>query len=511
MANISTISYNGKVIAETEEPGNVVVTYDGRTIAEIVAGETKNILCSGKVMKTNLYIGGKTLLCEMAQMITDIVVAVKSAFPAEPTAYMLMAGYSDERTWVAPEDGWFQFELVGASGNGGASVISYIDLPDGTSRWVAVYTGGGGGGGGFAASRVKMKKGDTAIFAARSVGNTSTVSFNSSIESYSVMQVTSAANGTKATESAVGVGGAGGVASGGNYINNNGGSGENGVKNTSQSADADGGAGGTCYHNLNKGGNGGGYKSGLRTSEELGENAIIKVYRGNTNKTNEEIISADPVLANNSWTTIGKISKLGLAREFWKLGDEKSLVVNGTTYSARIIGFDHDNVADSASYGRTEAGITFELTALCELAKYNNSATTAGGWGSSALRNTTMAGYYNNLETELKAVIVPVTKEYIGTYNSATLSYIIDNLFALSEMEYFGKAKYGITTEGTQYEYWYMNNSLRKTYNGTQTTYWTRTPAKSSNGNEVCVRNTGASTYGGVTATNFGFTFAFCV
>lgn len=295
MANISTISYNGKVIAETEEPGNVVVTYDGRTIAEIVAGESKNILCNGKVMKTNLYVGGKTLLCGMAQMISDIVIAVKSAFPEAPTAYSLISTYTSNGTFTAPEDGYFQIEVFGASGNSGTT--AYKIKPGGSN--CNVGGGGGGGGGGYSVSRVKLKQGDTLTIVCGAVGSTSSAIINSSVESYSEIQVTSGANGTNgaATSSSitVGIGGAGGVASGGNYSNINGNAGNNGGNPTISygQAAAGSGAGGLAINGGNAGGTSASVELKLNmtkleyyvvvSGETSGSAGFIKIYRGNTN------------------------------------------------------------------------------------------------------------------------------------------------------------------------------------------------------------------------------------
>lgn len=81
MANKSTVTYNGSVISEAEEEGNVKVVYDGKTLAEISAGGNKTVLCAGKIMQKNLLIGGKTILCAMKKMATNIVVDVESIVP----------------------------------------------------------------------------------------------------------------------------------------------------------------------------------------------------------------------------------------------------------------------------------------------------------------------------------------------------------------------------------------------------------------------------------------------
>ena len=213
-----------------------------------------------------------------------MLLATLGGFPSqEPTAYELIGTYTTSQTWMAPESGYFQIEVFGASGNGGAAII-YNSMP---------YGGGGGGGGGYACSRVKLRKGDILVFSPATVGATSSVTFNSSIETYDDLQVTSGANGKNATGSATIYGGAGGVANGGNYANNNGGAGANGrsYKKVTDGWTGYGGTGGTSgYTGGNDGGKG---ANGYRDYSEYdhswvgspgyGKAGFIKIYRGNTN------------------------------------------------------------------------------------------------------------------------------------------------------------------------------------------------------------------------------------
>lgn len=283
MANISTITYNGKVIAETEEAGNVVVTYGGKTIANMGAGETKTFSCNGKVMKTNLYIGAKTLLCEMSQMISDVIVAVKSAFPSAPSAYNLIGTYTSNTTWTAPEDGYFQIEVFGASGKGGSCY----------SQNTVGACGGGGGGGAYVCSRVKMKKGDTIVLVRGAVGSDTTATINSSLQNYSVMKATSGENGETSDDRDVGgAGGYGGYAHGGNYANEHGGDGGDGEGGVQYTNDGAGGVGGAAGYSGGNAGGKGGYivarpKDYLYECDKRrpgsGKAGFIKIYRGNTN------------------------------------------------------------------------------------------------------------------------------------------------------------------------------------------------------------------------------------
>lgn len=55
-------------------------------------------------------------------------------------------------------------------------------------------------------------------------------------------------------------------------------------------------------------------------------------------------------LGSLSWSQVAAISKMGLASTLFHIGDEKTLTVNGVSYTAVIIGFDHDTPVDTATY-----------------------------------------------------------------------------------------------------------------------------------------------------------------
>ena len=218
-------------------------------------------------------------------------------FPKEPSAYELMETYTASQTFSAPEDGYFQIEVFGASGNGGSGVYMFSSY----AKCSYDITGGGGGGGGYACSRVMMKKGDTAVFVCGASGAVSSAEINSSVKNYEKLSVTSGASGGNANGAFTpwltmepGYGGSGGVASGGNYLNKNGGYGgggstavnENSVSGASASSGASGAAG---YSGGNVGGIGGNGSYSYSNREittvggGAGSSGFIRVWRGDTN------------------------------------------------------------------------------------------------------------------------------------------------------------------------------------------------------------------------------------
>lgn len=261
-------------------------------------------------------------------------------FPQEPTAYTELVGtYTSSTTFTAPESGYYEIQLFGASGNGGTAACSN----DGSSSQypVVAYSGAGGGGGGVSASRVKLNAGDTVVLTL-GTGVCSAV-INSTQGSYEDMKVTAGNAGGEAkyaghfsksgsswssatgappsgtvgfthTGSTTGTGyyfyagsvGSGGTGSGGNHTNGSGSSGAAGNTTVYSTANwADDG-----YPGVTQGGNGGnpsGVISGGRTGGKgeglkvmptsqygywyyyssiaagAAQAGFARVYRGNTN------------------------------------------------------------------------------------------------------------------------------------------------------------------------------------------------------------------------------------
>ncbi len=212
-------------------------------------------------------------------------------FPPEPTEYVFMDTYTSSGTFIAPENGYFQIELFGSSGNGGKG-HTYTS----SSPFHYYFNGGNGGGGGaYANSRVKLNKGDKITFTIGGVGATSSVVIKSSKETYANMQTTSGTDAGDITSTAhMDTCGEGGVASGGNYQNINGEKGLIGQRNIvwSGTTRAVGGSGGSPgYTGGNVGGKGGDVynKDGTSSANiekyagDSGKSGFIKIYRGNTN------------------------------------------------------------------------------------------------------------------------------------------------------------------------------------------------------------------------------------
>lgn len=217
------------------------------------------------------------------------------------------------------------------------------------------------------------------------------------------------------------------------------------------------------------------------------------------------------VLEDASWDLISAVAKAGNAASVWKVGDKKTINVNGVPYVAQIIGFNHDDVVDSAGYGRAKAGITWQLVdCLATTYQMNGSNTNVGGWTSSVMRTSTMGTLFSQLDDDLKNVIALVKKITSSGNQLTSLDTTEDKLFLLSEIEIFGKTTYSKAGEGTQYAWYGAGNPTIKNRGTSANSWWERSPYGSIATTFCNVYSSGNANYGGASGS-FGVAFGFCV
>ena len=217
-----------------------------------------------------------------------------------------------------------------------------------------------------------------------------------------------------------------------------------------------------------------------------------------------------PVLADCSWADVDAFSRAGVASGIWSIGDTKALAIDGVSYVAQIIGFDHDNLT-TADGARTKAGITFQLqNCLNTTYPMNSSDTNSGGWTSSLMRTSTMGTLFNQLEAGLRNVIKSVNKLTSAGDQSATINTTSDKLFLLSEIEVFGTLTYSKAGEGSQYDYYAAGNSKVKTVNGSANHWWERSPNGSYSASFCYVSSYGTASTANASGSN-GVPFGFCI
>ena len=132
-------------------------------------------------------------------------------------------------------------------------------------------------------------------------------------------------------------------------------------------------------------------------------------------------------------------------------------LTNGQTLTYRIIGINHDNLAD----GSGKAGLTFLTTSTTINARMNATDTNAGGWERSELRQKMNSGEIwklmpSDLQSKVKSV-KKLTNNVGGADKNAAVTATSDKLFLLSYSEivptsYWASGYPWTSSEGTQYE-----------------------------------------------------------
>ena len=210
-------------------------------------------------------------------------------------------------------------------------------------------------------------------------------------------------------------------------------------------------------------------------------------------------------LETASWDFIDSISKSGKAASIWSVGDKKTIKLNGVSYTAQIIGFNHDTKTAGG-----KAGITFQLVdCLNNTYQMNSSNTNVGGWKNSAMRSK-MSEFFGQLDVELQSVIKPVNKLTSVGNKSSTIETVSDKLFLLSEVEILGSTTYSYTGEGSQYSWYKAGNTKVKKVSGSANWWWERSPYKGIT-NAFCYINNNGGASGRNASDKCGVSFAFCV
>lgn len=168
-------------------------------------------------------------------------------------------------------------------------------------------------------------------------------------------------------------------------------------------------------------------------------------------------------------------------------------LTNGKTLEYRIVGINHDDLAD----GSGKAGLTFEATnSALGYQKMNATNTNAGGWEKSELRGRLNTGdLWSLLPSELQSKVKAVTKmtDNQGGGKAGTPTATTDKVFLLSATEVWGDMQ----SDGTQYEYYKSNGVTTSNYSGASSGsyHWTRSVHPSYSTYFRCVFSSGAWDY----------------
>lgn len=207
------------------------------------------------------------------------------------------------------------------------------------------------------------------------------------------------------------------------------------------------------------------------------------------------------------------------------VGEIYELKYNGEVKKVRIIGFNHDDLTNTAAYGgeNQKAGITFEFVDILihgVWINYENFAKLQGGWSTSRIRSLINGSAEKNKLSNIE-YIKQVKKEYIPTYNVASKSTCDDYLWLLSSGEIWNEAVNAKIKEGTQYA-WYKNivsgissknpnSNLLKRYGNTVKAWFLRSSASHTYVYWSRITNEGIGGSISVTNSDTGTVPCFCI
>ena len=188
-------------------------------------------------------------------------------------------------------------------------------------------------------------------------------------------------------------------------------------------------------------------------------------------------------------------------------------LTNGKTLEYRIIGINHDDLAD----GTGKAGLTFLTTSTGISSRVNATDTNAGGWEKSELRAKMNSGEIWNLmpsdfQSKVKSVKKLTNNVGGGSANKDTaVTATSDKLFLLSYSEivptsYWASSYPWTSNEGTQYEA--FKGKVTNNYSGNSAIviggiWWERSVYPSYSASFLSVGSNGDPSYGSDAADSY--------
>ena len=195
-------------------------------------------------------------------------------------------------------------------------------------------------------------------------------------------------------------------------------------------------------------------------------------------------------------------------------------LTNGKTLEYRIIGINHDDLAD----GSGKAGLTFLITSDNFRTRMNATDTTVGGWEKSELRAKMNSGEIWNLlpadfQSKVKSVRKLTNNVGGGDENEdAAVTATSDRLFLLSYSEivptsYWASDYPWTSSEGTQYEA--FKGKVTNSFNNNSaiaigSLWWERSVSPNYSANFLGVNSSGDPSYSGIATYSYCVCPAFC-
>lgn len=209
--------------------------------------------------------------------------------------------------------------------------------------------------------------------------------------------------------------------------------------------------------------------------------------------------------AKQTWQQIIDACKSNAVPSIWKVGDQKTMAINGTDYVIDIIGRNHDTYADGSGF----APLTLQLHDCYNTNYSMGVGSNNGGYSSTIMYKTTLPAIKALMPTEVQAAIVPVSKKTSVGSKGTEIEVISCEMFLLSEIEVYGEVVHSVSGEGNQYDYYKNGGNKIKNLDGNATMWRLRSPAAASV-YSYCTVNANASNNYVSAGEACGVSFAFC-
>ena len=220
--------------------------------------------------------------------------------------------------------------------------------------------------------------------------------------------------------------------------------------------------------------------------------SIICIYYDGVNPP------VDPVFANNTPQQVKIAVDNGLHRALWNIGDTKTITLtNSNTVTLTYVDQQANRYEKVDGTGYSNA--VFEITPLLGAYAMNGSNTNAGGWPASRMCTTTMSELYALLPSDWQAVISEVKIPSSAGSQSSSIVYANNKVFIASTQEMFNSySSYAFDEGPAVFDYYdgAANSKRVKQYNGSNYSYWLRSPNRPSSSGFCCVYSDGSPNSG---------------
>lgn len=152
--------------------------------------------------------------------------------------------------------------------------------------------------------------------------------------------------------------------------------------------------------------------------------------------------------AEDSWELINQIAQLGMANQYYSIGEEKTITLTtGEQATLVIVGFNHDDLTSGV-----KAPITIGMKDCLDTTYRINPSSNVTSWNESEMRTETLQTIFSQLPTDLQEIIKNVNKR--TSIGRDGISISSDNLWLFSRVEIDNTTTNYYADEGMQYEYW---------------------------------------------------------